>query len=87
MSRSKDRDRFEAMKRLDPDYGGFRGHDSEPSRRGNAPLEAVTCRVCGRKRNVPRGIALEQGESYLCARCADEGAVSGAAEGNEGSSP
>ena len=73
MSRRKDRERFEAMKRLDPDYAGFRGHGNEPSRPGKTPLEAVTCRVCGRKRNVPRGIAQEQGENYICASCTEEG--------------
>ena len=73
MSRGKDRQRVEAMRRLDPDYKGFRGHRSEPNRPGNAPLEAVTCRLCGRKRNIPRGIALEQGESYVCATCIEEG--------------
>ena len=76
MSRRKDRERFEAMKRLDPDYHGFRGHAEEPSRPGKVPLEAVTCCVCSRKRNVPRGIALEQGDSYVCARCQGEGQAS-----------
>ena len=60
------------MKRLDPDYDGFRGHANEPSRPGKAPLEAVTCRVCGRKRNIPRGIAMAEGEDYVCARCREE---------------
>ena len=73
MSRRKDRERFEAMKRLDPDYWGFRGHGGEPTRPGKTPLEPVTCSVCGRKRNVPRGVAVEQGDRYVCARCAQEG--------------
>ena len=73
MSRRKDRERFEAMRRLDPDYHGFRGRLNEPSRPGKTPLEAVTCRVCGRKRNVPRGIAVEQGDNYVCSRCTEEG--------------
>lgn len=72
MSRQKDQERFAAMKRLDPDYKGFRGWHKEPSRPGNAPLEAVTCVVCQRKRNVPRGIALEQGEHYVCSSCREE---------------
>ncbi len=72
MSRRRDRERYEAMKRLDPDYRGFRGHDSEPSKPGNAPLESITCSACGRKRNVPRGIALEQGDRFVCARCREE---------------
>ena len=72
MSRRKDRERFEAMRRLDPDYDGFRGHGSEPSKMGNAPLEPVTCSVCGRKRNVPRGVAAEQGGRFVCARCQED---------------
>ena len=72
MSRRRDRERYEAMKRLDPDYRGFRGHGGEPSKPGNAPLEAVTCSTCGRKRNVPRGVALEQGDGFVCARCREE---------------
>ena len=71
MSRRKDRERFESMKRLDPDYRGFRGHGNEPSRPGKTPLEAVVCSNCGRKRNVPRGVALELGDTYTCASCRD----------------
>ena len=60
------------MRRLDPDYRGFRGREREPNRSGNAPLQAVTCSVCGRKRNVPRGVAEERGDSYVCSRCAED---------------
>lgn len=60
------------MKRLDPDYKGFRGHGNEPIRSGRIPLESVTCAVCGRKRNVPIGIALDQGEGYICSRCLND---------------
>ena len=63
------------MRRLDPDYSGFRGRRNEPSTSGKTPLESVTCSVCGRKRNVARGVALEQGENYVCARCVEEGRV------------
>ena len=73
MSRRKDRERFEAMRRLDPDYSGFRGHKNQPDRPGKTPLEAATCRICRRKRNVPRGVALERGESYVCSNCIEEG--------------
>jgi hypothetical protein len=72
MSRRKDRERFEAMARLDPDYRGFRGHGSEPTKAGNVPLEPVTCTVCGRKRNVARGVAAEQGDSFVCAQCEED---------------
>ena len=77
MSRRKDRERFEAMKGLDPDYRGFRGARDEPTRPGKTPLEAVTCSVCGRKRNVPRGVAMEEGARYVCATCREEGRVPG----------
>ncbi|MDA1347711.1 MAG: hypothetical protein O3A47_02415 [Chloroflexi bacterium] len=75
MSRRKDRERVEAMKRLDPDYKGFRGTGNEPSRPGNTPLEAVTCSNCGRNRNVARAVALFQGDSYVCATCTEQGRV------------
>ena len=77
MSRRKNRERFEAMKRLDPDYKGFRGLASEPDRPGKTPLEAAICTVCGRKRNVLRGIAVEERETYVCATCREEGRVPG----------
>jgi len=75
MSRARDRRRHEAMTRLDPDYKGFRGFGSEPSRRGKTPLEPATCTVCGRTRNVARGVALEQGDDYVCSRCTEAGAT------------
>ena len=83
MSRRADRERFEAMKRLDPDYKGFRGHRNEPNRRGKTPLESATCSVCGRKRNIPRGIAQERGDSYVCLICEEDGAVVGESSGTQ----
>ena len=59
------------MKRLDPDYQGFRGHEQEPSE-GSVPLERATCTVCGRTRNVARGVALEQGDDFVCSSCLEE---------------
>ena len=76
MSRRKDQERFETMKRLNPDYQGFRGYASEPDKPGNTPLQTVTCTVCGRKRNVPLGIAQEQGEAYICLSCQEGERVS-----------
>ena len=84
MSRRRDRERFEAMKGLDPDYQGFRGHADEPSNQGKAPLESMVCTVCGRKRNVARGVAQEQGESYVCATCTEQGRVAVAPTDPEG---
>jgi hypothetical protein len=60
------------MKGLNPDYQGFRGYEQEPTRTGNTPLETVTCSICGRRRNIAVGIALEQGDSYVCLSCREE---------------
>ncbi len=73
MSRRKDRERFEAMKRLNPDYQGFRGYEVEPTSPGAAPLQAMVCTVCGRKRNVPVGVALDPQAPFVCQQCRDEG--------------
>ena len=69
MSRRKDRERVLAMRRANPDYTGFRGSDQEPSRTGDAPMATAVCSVCGRKRNVPVGTVLEQGEAFVCLSC------------------
>jgi len=69
MSRSKDRARIDAMRRLNPEYRGFRGYELEPTRVGNTPLVAVECSKCGRKRNVPVGLASEQKDGYICQSC------------------
>ncbi len=71
MSRRKDRERYQAMLHMDPDYLGFRGYAAEPSQ-GNVPLESVNCTVCGRTRNVPRGIAVEQRYNYVCSNCLEK---------------
>ncbi|MCY4624409.1 MAG: hypothetical protein OXC99_05335 [Chloroflexi bacterium] len=72
MSRRKDKERFLANCRQNPDYKGFRGYANDPSRSGNTPLVAVNCSVCGKKRNVPVGVAEEQGDGYVCMTCQDE---------------
>ena len=73
MSRRKDRQRYESMKHLNPDYKGFRGYSMEPDQPGQTPLETLTCTVCGRKRNIPLGVAVEQGEQYVCQSCQEDG--------------
>ena len=72
MSRRKNRDRILAQKRLNPNYVGFRGYDREPARTGSTPMTSLTCSACGRKRNVPVGIAQEQGDSFVCSSCTEE---------------
>ena len=72
MSRRKDMERFMDRRRLNPEYVGFRGYESEPDKAGNTPLQTVTCSVCGRRRNVAVGTAMEEGDSYICLSCREE---------------
>ena len=72
MSRRKDRERVLAQKRMNPNYVGFRGYDREPARTGSTPMTSLVCSVCGRKRNVPVGVAQEQGDQFVCSSCAEE---------------
>lgn len=72
MSRRKDMERFLNRQRLNPEYVGFRGYESEPDRAGNTPLQTVTCSVCGRRRNVAVGTAMEEGDGYICLSCREE---------------
>ncbi|MBI4336646.1 MAG: hypothetical protein HY683_02300 [Chloroflexi bacterium] len=69
MSRKRDRERLEAQKQRDPDYRGFRGTEREPERTGGVPLVPVVCTVCGRKRNVPLGVAQRERDHYVCMAC------------------
>ena len=71
MSRLKDRERFEAMQRLDTDYLGFRGYAQEPGQ-DIIPLKLMNCTVCGRTRNVPLENAVEQRDGYVCSSCRKE---------------
>ncbi len=75
MSRRKDRERFLAQKKLNPDYPGFRSYSQEPDR-GNVPLQTVVCSRCGHNRNIPVGTALDAGEQYICLSCQEEEALS-----------
>ena len=84
MSRRKDRERFLEKKRLNPDYQGFRGQGVDASGAGNAPLEMVTCSVCGRRRNVATGVAHEARDSYVCLSCQEEAERQAATEGTTG---
>ena len=72
MSRRKDRERFMAMKQLNPDYVGFRGYGQDSTSSSEPPLEKVTCSRCGRTRNVPVGVAADHQDDYVCATCQEE---------------
>ncbi|MBM3924755.1 MAG: hypothetical protein FJ320_02025 [SAR202 cluster bacterium] len=79
MSKRKDRERFLAQRRVNPDYTGFRGRGAPaPS---PAPTEAVTCSRCGRKRNVAANVAAQAQKDgkYICSICQDELAAQQAA--------
>ena len=77
MSRRKDRERFLAQKAEDPSYEGFRGYDFVPPAPPAAPPSvAVTCSVCGRRRNVSSEIAQAEGDGYVCLSCQEESGVS-----------
>jgi hypothetical protein len=80
MSRRRDRERFRERKHLNPDYSGFRGYDREPDKPGQTPMQTVACSVCGRKRNVPAGVAQEQGSAYVCLSCQQDKATEKPAE-------
>lgn len=68
MSRRKDRERFMALRGQNPRYRGFRGHHDDDAPQSE-PLEAVTCSVCGRRRNVSPEVAQGQPEGYVCLSC------------------
>ncbi len=87
MSRRKDRERFLAAKASNPDYKGFRGVGAgAPSPAGPATV-AVTCSVCGRKRNVPADQAPAGGEQYVCDSCKEQQAASAAAQPEAAAAP
>ena len=73
MSRRKDRERFLAMKRANPDYVGFRNSEQESAPTVDTPFKAVTCSRCGKKRNVAPEVAQEHGDNYVCMSCLEEG--------------
>lgn len=81
MSRKRDQQRLAAMRSLDPNYVGFRGYAKEPTRPGNVRLVAMTCTVCQRKRNVPEGMALQAGDTFVCSSCQEEQAAKAAPGG------
>ena len=74
MSKRKDRERLQQLKGRYPDYSGFRGYTSQPTRTEveKNQLTPVRCTVCGRVRNVPLGVAEAEGERYVCLSCREE---------------
>ena len=79
MSKKRDRQRVRQLRERYPDYRGFRGYQAEPTRpeveRGQ--LTPVVCTVCGRRRNVPLGVAQAEGQRYVCLSCREEQAARG----------
>jgi hypothetical protein len=76
LSRRKDRERYQSLKQQNPDYIGFRGMNSAPTKAPPA-MESVVCSGCGRKRNVPADTLPADRSSYLCLRCQGEQARAG----------
>lgn len=69
MSRRKDKERFQRMKRLDTGYKGFRSHQEEPTVPPKIQeVTSVLCTICGRKRNVAYGTPIPA-EGYICLTC------------------
>ena len=75
MSKRKDRERFATLKSGNPSYQGFRGYGAGPSAPTPEALTALTCSVCGRRRNVTQEVAREQGDSFVCFSCTEESEV------------
>ena len=67
------------MRRLNPGYRGFRGRAAAP-RAVVEPLEPATCTACGRTRNVPQSVAIEQRDTFVCSRCRESTSVELSAE-------
>lgn len=67
MSKRKDREKFERIKRLYPEYQGYKGP------RINSPsppeLKSLVCTRCGRRRNVSLDVPEE---GFVCVRCLSE---------------
>ena len=72
MSKRKDRERFAALKSGNPSYQGFRGFGAVLSAPSPEVLTALTCSVCGRRRNVPQDVAREKGDAFVCLSCTEE---------------
>ena len=87
MSKRKDRERFLAMKNQDPDYQGFRGSGEDTSTAQTTPLQAITCTVCGRRRNVSAEIAMEQADNYVCMSCQEQAKTESPEEATEAAQP
>ena len=71
MSRRKDRERYESLKRFRPDYMGFRGYNIETPNSGLTMLDSLVCATCGRKRNVSPDLTEDQRKEYVCQSCQD----------------
>ena len=67
----KDRERYQQLKRENPDYQGFRG---TPAVTVKAPTvtDSVVCSVCNRRRNVSVESIPEDRSAFVCLRCREE---------------
>ena len=73
-----------ALKGQNSRYRGFRGY-YEDNPLQPEPLQAVTCTLCGRRRNVSPEVAQAQPEGYVCLSCRE--ATDGEEPGDSGTPP
>ena len=67
----KDRDRFQRLQGINPNYIGYRGVDSSTSRSQSTETETIVCSSCQRKRNVEITDLPENINQFVCLGCRD----------------
>ena len=70
----KDRERFQRLRDVNPDYVGYRGTDTVITQPPPA-TETVVCSVCNRKRNVASDSLPEDISTFVCLRCQEDSGV------------
>jgi hypothetical protein len=66
----KDRERFQRLQDINPDYVGYRGLDTVViTQAPSAVTETVVCSVCNRKRNVASDSLPEDLSTFVCLSC------------------
>jgi hypothetical protein len=71
----KDRERFQRLRDMNPDYVGYRGVSTVTTRAASPTTETVVCSVCSRRRNVASDSLPEDVSTYVCLRCQDVSGV------------
>ncbi|MCH8800046.1 MAG: hypothetical protein IH963_03980 [Chloroflexi bacterium] len=74
----KDRERFQRLRDVNPDYVGYRGTDMVITQPSSPATETVVCSVCNRKRNVASDSLPEDISTFVCLRCQEDSGVDAA---------